>query len=197
MDEVDAYHTTLFPDYVLDVVQVDYLVAHPQQPTHGPPPPQSRGPGHPEGHPGPVGYPTPETLPGSPLGELSQLIGYRDDVYAAVGHRLTHLVLHSGPLCEILCENHPSNLFILKRETHAAEVCGWLVRIEAHHDGEVLRVVEQDVGGDNFEVLSQGNISRDAVALAHDARVGALLFLGYVVGWYDGRLLILRDFLLY
>src|ERR671912_29708 len=38
MDEVDAHHTTLVPDYVLDVVQVDYLVAHPQQPTHGPPP---------------------------------------------------------------------------------------------------------------------------------------------------------------
>src|SRR5919107_3291047 len=111
-------------------------------------------PGHPEGYPGPVGYPTPETLPGSPIGELSQLIGYRDDVYAAVGHCLTHLVLHGGPLCEILCENHPSNLFILKRETHAAEVCGWLVRIEAHHDGEVLRVIEQYVGGHNFEVLS-------------------------------------------
>src|SRR5215210_7516090 len=35
MDEVDAYHTIFFPDHVLDVVQVDYLVAHPQQPTHG------------------------------------------------------------------------------------------------------------------------------------------------------------------
>src|SRR5215218_1289615 len=35
MDEVDAYHTIVFPDHVLDVVQVDYLVAHPQQPTHG------------------------------------------------------------------------------------------------------------------------------------------------------------------
>src|SRR5829696_9453511 len=60
MDEVDAYHTTIvfFPDHVLDVVQVDYLVAHPQQPTHGPPPPQSRGPGHPEGYPGPITYST-------------------------------------------------------------------------------------------------------------------------------------------
>jgi hypothetical protein len=38
---VDAYHTTLFPDYVLDVVQVDHLLAHPQQPTYGPPPPSS------------------------------------------------------------------------------------------------------------------------------------------------------------
>src|SRR5215218_2484977 len=34
-------------------------------------------------------------------------------------------------LGEELRENHPSNLFILERETHAAEVCGWLVRIEA------------------------------------------------------------------
>jgi hypothetical protein len=38
MDEVDAYHTIVFPDYVLDVVQVDYLLTHPQQPAHGPPP---------------------------------------------------------------------------------------------------------------------------------------------------------------
>jgi hypothetical protein len=52
------------------------------------------GPGHPEGYPGPVGYPWPETLPDSALGELSHLIGYRDDAYAAVGHCLTHLVLH-------------------------------------------------------------------------------------------------------
>jgi hypothetical protein len=46
---------------------------------------------------GSVEYPTPEMLPGSPLGELSYLIGYRDYVYAAVGHCLTHLVLHGGP----------------------------------------------------------------------------------------------------
>jgi hypothetical protein len=54
----------------------------------------TKGLGHPEGYPGPVGYPWPETLPDSALGELSHLIGYRDDVYAAVGHCLTHLVLH-------------------------------------------------------------------------------------------------------
>src|SRR5215211_826725 len=156
-----------------------------------------QGPRHPEGYPGPVGYPTPEALPGSLLGELSHLIGYRDDVYAAVGHCLTYLVLHSGPMCESLCENHASNLFILERETHAADVCSWLVRVEAHHDGEVLTVLEQYVGGDNFEVLARGGVSRDAVALAHDARVGALLFLRYVVGRYIRRLLILRDFLLY
>ena len=53
---------------------------------------------HLEGYPGSVGYPTPETLPDSALGELSHLIGYRDDVYAAVGHCLTHLVLHGAPL---------------------------------------------------------------------------------------------------
>src|SRR5919112_1202102 len=152
-------------------------------------------PGHPEGYPGPVGYPSPETLPGSPLGELSPPIGYRDDVFAAVGHCLTHLVLHSGPLCEILCENHASNLFILEHETHTVNVCGWLVRVEAHQGGEVLTVLEQDVRGDNFEIFSGGGVSHDAVALAHDARVGALLFLSYVVGGYIRRLLILRDFL--
>src|SRR5215217_8838263 len=158
---------------------------------------RTKRPGLPVGYPGPVGYPTPETLPGSPLGELSHLICYRDDIYAAVGHCLTHLVLHAGPLGEELRENHASNLFILEGKAHAAEVCGWLVRIEAHHDGEVLRVLEQYVGGDNFEILSRGDLSHDAVALAHDARVGALLFLRYVVGGYIRRLLILRDFLLY
>jgi hypothetical protein len=59
---------------------------------------RTKRPVHLEGYPGSVGYPTLEALPDSAVGELSHLIGYRDDVYAAVGHCLTHLVLHGAPL---------------------------------------------------------------------------------------------------
>jgi len=116
------------------------------------------------------------------LGKLPRLIGWRDDVYAAVGHRHTHLVLHAGPLGEELRENYAGGLFVLEREARGAEVCGRLVGVERHQDGQVPRAIEPEVGGEDFQLLSGGGISGDAVALSHDAALGAVLFQGYVVG---------------
>ena len=42
--------------------------------------------------------------------------------------------------------------------------------------------MEPEVGGEDFQLLSRGGISGDAVALAHDAGLGAVSFEGYVVG---------------
>ena len=116
------------------------------------------------------------------LSKLPCRIDWRDDVYAAVGHRLTHLVLHAGPLGEELRENYAGGLFVLEREAPGAEVCGRLVGVERHQDGQVPRAIEPEVSGDDFQLLSGGSISGDAVALAHDAGLGAVLLQGYVVG---------------
>jgi hypothetical protein len=122
------------------------------------------------------------------MGKLPRLIGRRDDVYAAVGHRLTHLVLHAGPLGEELRENHAGGLYVLEREARGADVYGRLARVERHHDGQVPRAIEPEVGGDESQLLSGGGISGDSKALAHDAGLGAVLFQGYVFCcfWTDG-----------
>ena len=77
------------------------------------------------------------------MGKLPRLIGRRDDVYAAVGHRLTQLVLHTGSLGEELRENHAGGLFVLEREARGADVCGRLAGVERHDDGQVPRATEQ------------------------------------------------------
>jgi hypothetical protein len=115
-------------------------------------------------------------------GKLPCLIGWRDDVNAAVGHRLTHLILHAGPLGEELRENYAGGLFVLEREAPGADVCSRLVGVEPHQDGQVSRAIEPEFCGDDFQLLSGGGISGDAVALAHDAALGAVLLQGYVVG---------------
>src|SRR5688572_15992678 len=76
----------------------------------------------------------PQAAYGTLLGKLPCLIGWGDDVYAAVGHRLTHLILHAGPLDEGLRENYAGGLFVLEREAPGAEVCGRLVGVERHQD---------------------------------------------------------------
>jgi hypothetical protein len=124
----------------------------------------------------------PRAAYGSLLGKLLCLIGWCDNIYAAVGHRLTHLVLHAGPLDEELRENNAGSLFVLEREARGADVCGGFVEVERHQDGQVPRAIEPEVGGDDFQLLCGGGISGDAVALAHDAGLGAVLFEGYVVG---------------
>jgi hypothetical protein len=57
------------------------------------------------------------------LGKLPRLIGWRDDVYAAVGHRLTHLVLYADPLGDELRQNYAGGLFVLEREAPGADIC--------------------------------------------------------------------------
>jgi hypothetical protein len=109
-------------------------------------------------------------------------IGWRDDVYAAVGHRLTHLVLHAGPLDEGLRQNHAGGLFVLEREAPGAHFCGRFVGVEHNQDGQVPGAIEPQVGGDDFQLLPGGGIGGDVVAFAHDAALGAVLFRGYVVG---------------
>jgi hypothetical protein len=119
---------------------------------------------------------------GSLLVKLPCLIGSYDEVYAAVGHRLTHLVLHAGPLGEELRQNHAGGLFVLEREAPGAGVCGRFVGVECHQDGQVPGATEPQVGGDDFQLLPGGGVGGDVVALAHDAGLGAVLFEGYVVG---------------
>ena len=119
---------------------------------------------------------------GSLLGKLPCLIGWRDDVYAAVGHRLTHLVLHAGPLGEELREYYAGGLFVREREARGAGVRGRLVGVERHQDGQVPAAIEPEVGGEDFQLLSGGGTGGDSVALAHDAGLGAVLLQSYVVG---------------
>ncbi len=69
------------------------------------------------------------------MGKLPRPIGRRDDVYAAVGHRLTNLVLHASPLGEELRENHAGGLFVLEREARGADACGRPTGVERHDDG--------------------------------------------------------------
>jgi hypothetical protein len=75
------------------------------------------------------------------LVKLPCLIGWRDDVYTTVGHRLTHFVLHAGPLGEELRENYAGGLFVLEREAPGAEVCARLVGgVEARSEDVDLRI---------------------------------------------------------
>jgi hypothetical protein len=75
------------------------------------------------------------------LVKLPCLIGWRDDVYTTVGHRLTRLVLHAGPLGEELRENYAGGLFVLEREAPGAEVCARLVGgVEARSEDVDLRI---------------------------------------------------------
>src|SRR5918998_5133689 len=134
----------------------------------------------------------PRAAYGSLLDKLPRLIGWRDDEYAAVGHGLTHLVLHAGPLGEELRQNYAGGQFVLEREARGADVCGRLVGVERHQDGQVPRAIEPEVGGDDFQLLSGGGISGNAVALAHDAGLGAVLFQGYVIGGEGGGGVFLR-----
>src|SRR5918993_4872133 len=69
----------------------------------------------------------PRAAYGNLPGKLACLIGWHDDVYAGVGHRLTHLVLHAAPLDQELRENYAGGLFVLECEAPGAEVCGPLV----------------------------------------------------------------------
>ena len=127
--------------------------------------------------------------------KLPRPIGRRHDVYAAVGHRLTHLVLHAGSLGEELRENHAGGLFVLKREARGADVCGRLARVKRHQDGQISRAIEPEIGRDEFQLLSGGGISGNFKALAHDAGIGAVLFQGYDVGEQIGRWVSWRDLL--
>src|SRR5919112_26338 len=129
----------------------------------------------------------PRAAYGNLLGKLPCLIGWHDDVDAAVGHRLTHLVLHAGPLDQELRENYAGGLFVLEREAPGTEVCGRLVGVEHHQDGQVPRAIEPQVGGDDFQILSGDGIGGDVVAFAHDAGLGAILLQGYVIGGEGGR----------
>ena len=128
------------------------------------------------------------------MGKLPRPIGRRDDVYAAVGHRLTNLVLHAGPLGEELRENHAGGLFVLEREARGADACDRLAGVERHDDGQVPGATEPEVGGEEFQLLSGGGIGGDSKALAHDAGIGAVVFRGYVVGGRIGRWFPWRSF---
>ena len=108
--------------------------------------------------------------------KLPRLIERRDYEYAAVGHRLTYLVLYADPLGETLRENHAGSLFVLEREAHGADVCSRLARVERHHDGQVLRAIEPEVSGDEVQLLSGGGIGGNPIAPDHDAGIGAVLF---------------------
>ena len=84
-----------------------------------------------------------------------RFIDWRDDVYAAVGHRHTHLVLHAGPLGEELRENYAGGLFVLGREARGADVCGWFVGVERHQESQVPRAIEPEGGSDDFRLLAK------------------------------------------
>src|SRR5687768_1509753 len=92
-------------------------------------------------------------LPGSHLAASSHLIAYRDDDNAAVCHCLTYFVFHGVSFGGDLFENHASCLFVPEGEARAADVCSWLFGVERHEDGEILGVLEPEVGGDHFQVL--------------------------------------------
>jgi hypothetical protein len=85
-------------------------------------------------------------------------------------------------LGEELRENYAGGLFVLEREARGADLCGRSVGVERHQDSQVPRAIEPEVGGDDFQLLSGGGISGDAVAFAHDAGLGAVLLQRYVVG---------------
>jgi len=80
-----------------------------------------------------------------------RFIDWRDDVYAAVGHRLTHLVIHAGPLHE----KYAGDLFVLGREARGADVCGWFVGVERHQESQVPRAIEPEGGSDDFRLLAK------------------------------------------
>src|SRR4029453_10406647 len=43
-------------------------------------------------------------------------------------------------------------LFVLEREARGVGVCGRLVGVEPHQDGQVPRAIQQEVGGEDFQL---------------------------------------------